>query len=188
MLRYTKDYYVPVVVKNRDYLIGFLDAVSAISEEMEVDFTALDSMRMTDVLPSGKRRRDLNPLEIMEDLASSLEGTVVESTQTAYVEQPYFEVHCECGNYIRFNTPHELPTVTRKCEICNKVMIDYTGHDQDDYDYDGEEEKRLFGIDEETDMIFLESLIEESDSEADSESDSDDDDYEDEDPNLDAGF
>jgi hypothetical protein len=186
MLRYTKDYYVTVVVKNRDYLIGFLDAVSAISEEMEVDFTALDSMRLTDVLPSGKRRRDLTPLEIMEDLATTIEGTVVESDNVAYEEQPYFEVHCDCGNYIRFNSPHELPTVTRKCEICNKVMIDYTGHDQDDYYYDGVEEKRLFGIDEETDIIFLESLIDEKDDEDDSEED--DDDYEPEDPNLDSGF
>jgi hypothetical protein len=159
MLRYTKDYYVPVVVKNRDYLIGFLDAVSAISDEMEVDFTALDSMRLTDVLPDGRRRRDLDPIAIMESIVSNTEGTVVETTMELQ-EQPYFEVHCNCGNYIKFDSPHELPTVTRKCELCNKVLIDYTGHDQDDYDYDGDEEKRLFGIDEETDMIYLEALIE----------------------------
>jgi hypothetical protein len=51
-MKYTKEYYVPVVVKNRDYLIGFFDAVSSFAGIFDIDYTALDSMRLNDLLPN----------------------------------------------------------------------------------------------------------------------------------------
>jgi ribosomal protein S27E len=146
-VRYTKEYYVPVVVKNRDYLIGFLDAVSSFTEIFEIDFTALDSMRFTDILPNGQRRRDLTNQQIL-DVLSDVESTnrVVEKTKDVNEEVPFLEVNCQCGNYIAFNHPSELPSTTRTCELCGKVLIDYTGHDQDEYVYDGDLDKMLVGV------------------------------------------
>lgn len=161
-MRYTKEYYVPVVVKNRDYLIGFLDAVSSFAGIFEIDFTALDSMRFTDVLPNGQRRRDLTPLQILEVLSDEDEvNNVKENVKEIEVVQiPYLEVNCKCGNYISLNHPDELPKTTRCCELCNKVLIDYTGHDQDEYEYDGDLEKMMVGI---SDGMFDDDFDDDSD-------------------------
>jgi ribosomal protein S27E len=154
-MKYPKEYYVPVVVKNRDYLIGFLDAMAAISPIVDVDYTALDSMRFTDVLPDGQRRRNLTPQEIIDSLdVSDSKNHITEPNQTKELEVdniPFLEVNCSCGNYIKFEHPSELPKTTRKCELCGNVLIDYTGHDQDDYEYDGDQMKMMIGfeIDEE---------------------------------------
>lgn len=149
-MKYPKEYYVPVVVKNRDYLIGFLDAMSAISPIIDVDYTALDSMRFTDVLPDGQRRRNLTDQEIIDSLSvTDANNNVLEQAQTKelIVESiPFLEVNCNCGNYLKFEHPSELPKTTRKCELCGNVLIDYTGYDQDDYEYDGDIERMLVGL------------------------------------------
>ena len=63
-MKYERDCYVPVVTKNRDYLTGFLDALFVISPVIQLDFSLLDSMRLTDYLPNGQRRVDLDEEEI----------------------------------------------------------------------------------------------------------------------------
>jgi hypothetical protein len=170
---YPKEYYVPVVVKNRDYLIGFLDAMAAIAPILDVDYTALDSMRFTDVLPDGQRRRNLTAQEIINSLdTTDSKNCVTEQVTTKQMEAeeiPYLEVNCACGNYLKFNHPMELPKVTRKCELCGNVLIDYTGHDQDDYMYDGDMARMMIGYE------IDEDEYEEDDDEMDEDDDDDED-------------
>lgn len=154
-MKYPKEYYVPVVVKNRDYLIGFFDAVSSFAGIFEIDYSSLDSMRLTDVLPNGQRRRHLTEQEILDVLSECdaknniKEHEVTEKTSDVIeIDIPFLEVNCSCGNYVSYNHPNELPKTTRVCELCGKIMIDYTGHDQDEYEYDGDIDKMMVGIDE----------------------------------------
>ena len=69
MTKYQRDCYVPIVAKNKDYLVGFLDALFVLSPIVQVDSTLLDSMRYTDYLPNNQRRVDLEEDEIAEILS-----------------------------------------------------------------------------------------------------------------------
>ena len=70
-MKYLRPYYVPVVAKSRDYLVGYLDAIQIISTFANVDPTILDSTQYTDILPNGLRRRDLTEEEIKQNLSES---------------------------------------------------------------------------------------------------------------------
>lgn len=151
--KYNTGYYVPVVVKSRDYLIGFLDALDAVSSEFQFDFSATDSQRFNDWLPNNKRRRDLTDEEIIEVLKEFDESRSIKEVGIDKVVnedeieiQPYFEINCICGNYHSFNTNTEIPREKLECEICGKLLIDYTNVEDDDVEYDGDEDRSLIGF------------------------------------------
>lgn len=149
-MKYNKNYYVPIVVKNRDYLIGWLDSQYIINEILELDFSLLDSMRYTDVLPDGQRRRHLTEEQILDVLKNYYESSNIKenpSENDNHAEVPYLDVTCTCGNYVKFNSSSDISKNSYVCEICGKHMIDYTGHDIGEYDYDGDEEKMTIGLD-----------------------------------------
>lgn len=155
MTKYNPGYYVPAVVKSRDYLVGFLDAVDAIGSNADIDFdfSCIDSQRFNDVLPNDKRRKYLTKVEIESIIDEFNEGRFVrevgvEKVVKACIDDPppYFEVSCKCGNYHRFSYNSEIPETQMKCEICGRILIDYTGVDDDDIKYDGDFNKSLIGF------------------------------------------
>lgn len=149
-MKYTKDYYVPVVAKNKDYLVGFLDALSSMSPLFEVDFTALDSMRLNDILPNNQRRRNLTDEQIRETIfEQQVRNNLLETAKLPKEDEeiPFLEVHCNCGNYMKFDHPDQIPKTSLRCELCSNILIDYTGADQDDYEYDGDIERMFIGTD-----------------------------------------
>lgn len=157
-MKYLKEYYVPIVVKNKDYLIGFLDANKMISPIVEIDYTVLDSMRFNDILPDGSRRRYLDEEQIIEILNSTDEkNNIVEFSPTMGIREPeldvYLEVTCSCGNYRKFKSAAEIPSKTVYCELCDRDIIDYTHHDDSEIEYDGPKDKMDIGAD--VDEIFV---------------------------------
>lgn len=159
---YNPGYYVPVAVKSRDYLVGFLDALDALSIVVQVDFEALSSQRFNDYLPNNQRRRDLTDEQIVEVLNEYEEGRCVKEVGVEKKvdidgeedeDYNYFEINCSCGNYHSFQSSEEIPKSDFKCEICGKTLIEYLGKDDDEIDYDGDVERAFIGLldDEEDD-------------------------------------
>jgi ribosomal protein S27E len=150
-VKYLRPYYVPVVAKSKDYLVGYLDALQIISTFADVDPSILDSTQFTDILPNGVRRRDLEEQEIKDILEELDERKNIKENDTGEEEErPYFEVNCVCGNYHSFSDGFEIPDETMKCEICGKILIDYTGHEPLEYEYDGDLEKMFISHKEES--------------------------------------
>lgn len=162
MLKYNRNYFVPVVVKNRDRLIGFLDSFVAMMEcgiSMDDIIWPLDSTRFSDILPSGNRaseisdeeldseiKRQFSKKEIKEIVPGSkpiedsrrvveIEGEKIEFLDLSKVK--YLELNCSCGNYYSFNGPENIPVRSLHCDLCGKVLIDYTHKEDEEFIYDG---------------------------------------------------
>jgi len=154
-LIYNPGYYVPVAVKSRDYLVGFLDALDALSIVVQIDFEALSSQRFNDYLPNNQKRRDLTDEEIIEilnefDESRSVKEVGLDKTVDLEGEEEedynYFEINCSCGNYHSFQTSEEIPKTDFKCGICGKTLIEYLGKDDDEIGYDGDIERAFIGL------------------------------------------
>lgn len=146
-MKYLRDYYVPCVVKSREYLIGYLDCLQSLSGVLSFDPWIFESCRFNEILPNDEKRSNKSDEEISEILIehkSSLE--VKENEKDEVKEDIYFEVNCSCGNYHAFYFPFDIPESTLKCEICERILIDYTGHYDEEFEYSGNEERRFVGM------------------------------------------
>lgn len=147
---YSRDYFVPVVVKNRDYLVGFLTALDAFSlGSSKIDMVLSESSaKFNDVLPGGLRRRNISledQIGIMIDYRMKM--SAVEDFENLEElearEDKFLEINCECGNYYSFDSAEQIPSSSLKCDICGKHLIDYTNRNDADFEYDGNLELHL---------------------------------------------
>lgn len=150
-----KEYWVPVVVKNKDYLVGYIHGMNMLQDivveglkqagvdlgGLDIDL-CLDSTRFNDVLENGVRESELT----REQLQEYYENTVKEKFECAQEKHPdndpkvfgneFIKVECPCGLGIyTFKRPQSLPETNVKCSICGRTIIDYTGHDDFEYEY-----------------------------------------------------
>lgn len=147
---YSRNYFVPVVVKNRDYLVGFLTALDAFSlGSSKIDMVLSESSaKFNDVLPGGLRRRNISledQIGIMIDYRMKM--SAVEDFENLEElearEDKFLEINCECGNYYSFDSAEQIPSSSLKCDICGKHLIDYTNRNDADFEYDGNLELHL---------------------------------------------
>lgn len=141
-----KKYFVPCVAKNKDALIYYVRGVNhcaiSILKQMPDSATLrtdleLNSLRFNDILPDGKKiheltKKDYDEMEkeIQEKLADKHPDNNVK------VEEHFLAISCpNCGNNYVFNDPDEIPEETFFCGLCERVLIDYTGVDDWDYEY-----------------------------------------------------
>lgn len=152
MNHYPRTYFVPIVVKNRDYLIGFLNALDNFNiGESKIDILlSQSSAKFNDILPGGFRRRNIsieNQIEIMIDYRMKM--SVLENPDEEQFEKDdeYLELNCECGNYMSFASAENIPSHSVVCDVCGKHLIDYTNRNDSDYIYDGDKENHLDFVD-----------------------------------------
>jgi len=145
------EYYVPVVIKNRDTLVGYINGQEEFKQSMEMAFEfmgtnislgekyfdyGLDSSRFNDIMPDGRRESDLSDDEFA-DYLQSMENehvAVMESAPSKY-DYSLLKVECTCGfGFYSWEDFDSIPTETFKCHECGKVLIHYTGID--DYKYE----------------------------------------------------
>jgi len=151
MIKYNREYFVPCVVKSKDYLVGFLDTFSNMSDMIVIDENILDSCRFTEYLPDGSKRSEHTNEEIkiiMKEYQESL--NVKENENESSNERNYFQVSCSCGNFHSFNHSIEIPEESLICSICGKVLIDYTNNFDYMYDYVGKMEQIAVEFDEDS--------------------------------------
>lgn len=151
-----KRYWVPVVCKNRDHLIGYLEGMRLMEDlildsleqaGLDIDVSALelflDSGRFNDILKDGRRESELTDIDKRKLIKEMVE------TKTLRMEEEHIEndieddisvlnVECTCGyGFYSWDSLDELPKDIFKCQHCGRIIIDYTGYDDSEFDYDG---------------------------------------------------
>jgi predicted RNA-binding Zn-ribbon protein involved in translation (DUF1610 family) len=150
-------YWVPYVVKNRDFLIGFLKGkiisniiFDTVMENMDIDIAinvdeiTMDSKRFCDVLPNGKRLRDLTEQDfenyMREDIKRSMEYYESNNKENDLniLDVSLLSFDCpNCGGYYSFEKEQDVPDQDFSCSICGHNLILYTGVDDYKIRYDG---------------------------------------------------
>jgi len=160
---YGKPYWVPIVVKNKDTLIGFLNGMYIVTDQLGVDpdsfLAALSSERFNDTLRDGRSGSKITDGDfkeyIKEMVIDDIEKTVLreshEGCSPLILSEYFLGVSCSCGNFYGYKDPKDIPDESIKCGVCNKLVIDYLDCDEDQYAYDGIKhlERDLDGVIEE---------------------------------------
>ncbi len=187
-----KNQWVPIVVKNRDYLIGFVNGIHMIksivldslkNNGINIDLRGidlcLDSSRFNDIMETGKKESEVSDQEIRNyynNIISNKIALIKENhpdNNDNIFNGCFLEVECTCGLGIyMFKSPKEIPEAPLKCQVCGKTLIDYTNVNDDDIEYDGNLMKR--------NNIFVEEMQKTIEKEMENEEvddDNDDDDF-----------
>lgn len=149
--------WVPIVAKNKDWLVGYICGIQMMEDlvleslkenGVEVDLRGielcLDSSRFNDVMYNGKRESECTAEEIKEYYRKIIEekfdilSSEHPDNDVDVFEDCFLEVECVCelGVYT-FKSPKDVPDKPLKCQVCGRTIIDYTEHDDEEYDYDG---------------------------------------------------
>lgn len=152
-------YYIPVVTKNRDYLLGYLFGIETVKDlmsdvmdaaDLDIDLgpidVILDSTRYNNILEGGKRESDMSDSELKEYILNIVENVTArlnsESEENGIKSTDVLTLECSCGfGYYSWKTYSDIPTETYKCSNCGKVIIDYTDIDDYKFEYDGGEDE-----------------------------------------------
>jgi len=163
-----KDQWVPIVVKSKDWLVGYISGIQMIEsiisnslEEngMEIDFRGLelclDSSRFNDIMEDGKRESECTTKEIKKYYERIIDQKIdmikEQHPDNEQVFENYFlEVECSCGlGIFLFKTSKEVPEKQFRCSICGRVVIDYTEKNDEEFQYEGNASNRVQLIAEE---------------------------------------
>lgn len=154
--------FVPVVIKNRECLVSFIDQfhvivlnirelledIPSIKKSLKEDIVdmiqtsclALDNTRFNGWAKDGINLDNIKKEELVELIRQSEESAndaeVDGENGKDILESDYFHIHCACGNYVNFKGPHEIPEHNLKCDICERILIDYMGLHDHEIEYD----------------------------------------------------
>lgn len=137
--------WIPLVIKNKDALIGFIDGVNITDSIYDVDrdsiFYSLSSERFNDTTQSGKRMRDMTGAEFTKHAQSLIQNgfdrAAAMSADNCGLDDFILTISCSCGNFVGFSDTDSLPEKGMNCDLCGKVMIQYTNENDDAFVYDG---------------------------------------------------
>lgn len=145
-------YWVPIVVKNKDYLVGYSEGIQCIEsllrdsmKSMNVNFNImdffLDSTRFNNILVDGRRETELSDAE-RRNIITDLIKDKLDRLNDPHVEndiqsEDVLSVECSCGlGFYSWKTVKDIPSENYLCPECGKVLIDYTNHYDHEFDYD----------------------------------------------------
>lgn len=146
-----KPYWVPVVIKNKDTLIGTINGLFVVASEMGLDpegfYSILSSERFNDTLRDGRHGSDLSDFEfkkyIKDMLLDDMEKVALQETHEEcspdILADNILNISCTCGNFYGFKDFKDIPDENMNCGVCGKIVIEYTNKDDEDYTYDGKE-------------------------------------------------
>jgi len=137
------NYYIPVVVKNKDQLVGYISGYRKAIEQSEVFLgimakrpvkivklddpvaMGLDSYRYNDLRSDGRLESDIEDLFSYSDMFSSLDDK--EELDDDIDDVGILTVECRCGFGIyTFRSSEEIPNDDFCCVECGKKLILYT--------------------------------------------------------------
>jgi len=145
-------YYVPIVIKNKDMLVGYINGMnffkrmmthSLSSAGLSADFSGielcLESTRFNDILENGKNLWDLSDDEydkfVEEKVRIKMERAQNPHPDNILESSPFLIVDCMCGfGYYSFATSDKIPEDGFSCVECGKKLIDFTGYSDDEYE------------------------------------------------------
>jgi len=144
-----KEYWISIVIKNRDTLVGFLEAFKNFCKFYEIP-TATDvnviisSDRFNDVLPDDSRMRNYSREDLKEKILDMIdkeqERSEKEENDGHLLQDNILNLDCNgCGMFYSFKTSRELPEADFDCQCCGRKLIYYINVDADSVMYDGNE-------------------------------------------------
>lgn len=139
-----KPYWIPIVAKDKSYLLGFINAYHFLtgmhgipSTDMEV---ALSSDRFNDVLLDGSRIQNLSRKELkvkIRELFFDDIGNHPENSEDI-LDEYYLSLSCSnCGMFYPFKTDEDVPEEDYQCNVCGNTIILYIHENDDTFEYDG---------------------------------------------------
>lgn len=141
-------YWIPVVVKDKSYLLGFIEAFRIIHElsnphKIELELT-LSSDRFNDILMDGSRIQNLTREQLKDKIRNIMfpETTPEDHTENSQeiLKEYLLNVSCpKCGMFYGFKTEEEIPKTDFKCNICNRYVLMYTNKNDDYFDFYGQQ-------------------------------------------------
>jgi len=147
LTRNNTPYWVPIVIKNRDTLVGYLEGVIGAVMNYDVPIgsliESLSSERFNDIsrTDSGKRLGKMTNDELYDyfyDIISRAHEEISHPEQEEGLLKEYeFGVTCACGNWYGFHSVNDIPEEKIVCQLCDKLVIDYINVDDDYYGFDG---------------------------------------------------
>ena len=160
-----KPYWVPVVCKNRDQLVGYIKGMkfilgtldgmknsneeTGVESEIVIDYgqidPCLDSSRFNDITPLDKRESEMSKEELKKFRQGMIKKAVLRGMEYHPDNDPeifkevFLKVECEhCGLvFYQFENPEDIPEESFYCQICGRKLIDYTEHEDNEYEFDG---------------------------------------------------
>lgn len=141
-------YWVPIVIKNKDTLVGFSEGANLLLSMYESDIPysasmALSSERFIDYTVDGTRLVDKTDEELEEYITEILTQSIDKvnsehvDDNTDITEEYFFHMSCTCGNFFGYRVPHDIPETNIDCEICGKRVLEYIHHDDEELVYIG---------------------------------------------------
>jgi len=142
----SKNHWVPIVVKNKDVLVGYVEAVTMSSDIYSISpselMHQLCSERFNDVMRNGKRLSDMTLNEKYNYFRELISQTILREkhpeNEDGILTDYSLGISCSCGNFYGFEKLEDLPEENLKCQVCDKTIIHYTSDEDSDYLYDGE--------------------------------------------------
>lgn len=146
-------YYVPIVAKSYDFLIGYIqgvqmsrDIIKDVLESIHIDVdigqidVLLDSTRFNDILLNGKYESEMTTEEkksyifdIVEEVTNKL---TYENSENNIDFDDVLNVECSCGlGFYSWKDVLDIPKTNFTCTNCGKMLIYYTGIYDSEYEY-----------------------------------------------------
>lgn len=160
-----KPYWVPIVVKNRDYLIGYLkgvllledilsDSLKMLGLKLNLDIIDLflDSSRFNDIIEDDRRESEMSTDEKKKFLINLINEKIHKLNNPHVENQIHYgdilNVDCKCGlGFYSWKKEKDIPKKDFKCSVCGRLLIQYTGHDDFEYIFDEGKKENNDGID-----------------------------------------
>lgn len=147
--------HVPIVVKNKDVLIGYLrafgDFLEGVGELLDLNneeilsriTPIMDSSRFNNYIDDGVDASNFTEEQFEEFKKEKLEivqGNPHPENDKVDLDVGFFSMDCNCGNFVVFKTIKEIPNVNFQCDICDRTLIQYIHVDDEEVEVDGDKE------------------------------------------------
>lgn len=154
-LRDNKPYWIPIVCKNKDYLIGFLNGKLLVEytlidvlKQFNINFDFenldlfLDSSRFNDVMEDGRREHELSDKEKKNLFIKIFKNKINDISKNHIDDNTHYKdvlrIECKCGlGFYGWKEFKDIPSEQFRCSECDRVLIDYTENDDFNYEFDG---------------------------------------------------
>jgi len=142
------EYWIPIAVKNRDTLVGFLEAFKHFCAFYDIPSSTdvnviISSDRFNDIFPDDTRMRNHTREQLKEKILKMIdaeqERSENEENDDYILEDNILNLDCnDCGMFYPFKTSLEIPEENCDCQICGRRLIHYTNLDAEQVEYDGD--------------------------------------------------
>lgn len=147
---YGNPYWIPVVAKNKDWLVGCLYGyhscgvqinsamnLNGIDLNFQITEFPINSYRYNNILQTGQDSSKISTKELEEYFNNinnqTMMRTAVEHTENQ-VPISFLKADCTCGlGFYSWENEQEIPDTNFKCSNCGKLVILYTNIDECDF-------------------------------------------------------